>query len=129
MRFKIIWFTCHNSLSLSCLKIEWEAVHETPILEVIFLTLTENSSVITNNEWHPGTSEISTSPEIAVGMHFYVRTWHYNYPSVFTCWWRSLFVATSTFSLLTIRRHSATRKHLLLYPEGDWSGLTKPKKG
>ena len=93
------------------------------MLKVIFVTHTDKSSVV----WHPGTSEISTSPEIGVGMHLYARTWHYNYPSIFTCWWRSLFVATSTFGLLTIRQHSA--KHLLLYPEGDWSGLTKPKKG
>ena len=42
--------------------------------------------------------------------------------------WRSLLVATSKFSLLTIRWHSATRKHLFLYPQGDRSGLRKPKK-
>ena len=41
----------------------------------------------------------------------------------------SLLVATSMFNLLTIRQHSATRKHLLLYPQGDRSGLRKPKKG
>ena len=40
----------------------------------------------------------------------------------------SLLVATSNFGLLTIRRHSATRKHLFLYPQGDRSGLKKPKK-
>ena len=32
------------------------------------------------NKWHPGTSEISTSPEIAVGMHFHARTWHKTTP-------------------------------------------------
>ena len=37
-------------------------------------------------------------------------------------------VATSKFGLLTIRQHSATRKHLFLYPQGDRSGLRKPKK-
>ena len=42
----------------------------TPIFEVIFFTLTDNSSVVTR---HPGASEISTSPEIAVGTHFNVR--------------------------------------------------------
>ena len=31
--------------------------------------------------------------------------------------------------LLTIRQHSATRKHLFQYPQGDRSGLRKPKKG
>ena len=41
---------------------------------------------------------------------------------------RSLLVATSTFSLLTIRQHSATRQHLFSYPQGDRSDLRKPKK-
>ena len=36
--------------------------------------------------------------------------------------------ATSKFDLLTIRWHSATRKHLFPYPQGDRSGLGKPKK-
>ena len=31
-------------------------------------------------------------------------------------------------SFVTIRRHNATRKHLLLYPQGVKSGLRKPKK-
>ena len=29
--------------------------------------------------------------------------------------------------LLTFRRHSATRKHLFLFPQGDRSGQRKPK--
>ena len=33
-----------------------------------------------------------------------------------------------SFVLLTIRRHSATRKNLFSYPQGDRSGLRKPKK-
>ena len=37
-------------------------------------------------------------------------------------------VATSKFGLLTIRRHTATRKHLFLYPHGYRSGLRKPQK-
>ena len=37
-------------------------------------------------------------------------------------------VTTSKFGLITIRQHSATRKHLFLYPPGDRSGLRKPKK-
>ena len=41
---------------------------------------------------------------------------------------RSLLVGASTFGLLTVRRYSATRKHLFLYPQGDRSGLRKPKK-
>ena len=56
-------------------------VHETPIFGVIFVTLTENSSIITNDR-HSGTSEISIPPEIAVGMYFHAWTWHENYPSI-----------------------------------------------
>ena len=56
-------------------------------------------------------------------------TWHLNYPGIFTCWCRSLLVATSKFGLHTIRYHSATRKHQFLYHQGDRSGLTNPKKG
>ena len=41
------------------------------ILEVIFVTLTENSSVVKNNT--QGTLEISTPQEIAVRPHFHVR--------------------------------------------------------
>ena len=40
----------------------------------------------------------------------------------------SLLVATSKFVLLTIRQHSATRKHLFAYPQADRSGLRKLKK-
>ena len=42
--------------------------------------------LICRNKWHPGTSEISKTPEIAVGTDFHARTWHQNYPSIFTCW-------------------------------------------
>ena len=37
-------------------------------------------------------------------------------------------VVTSKFGLLTIREHSAARKHLFLYPQGDMQGLRKPKR-
>ena len=55
-------------------------------------------------------------------------TWPQNYTIKFTCCSRSLLVATSKFGLLTIRQHSATRKHLFLYPHSERLGLTKPKK-
>ena len=55
-------------------------------------------------------------------------TWHWNNPSIFICWWRSLLVATSKFGLLTIRWHSALRKHLFLYPKVDSWALRKPTK-
>ena len=44
-------------------------VHGAQILEVIFVTLTDSSSVITNDT--QGTWKISTPPEIAVRTHFH----------------------------------------------------------
>ena len=37
-------------------------------------------------------------------------------------------VVTSKFGLFSIRWCSATRKHLFLYPQGNSSGLRKPKR-
>ena len=37
-------------------------------------------------------------------------------------------VVTSKSGLFTIKWHSATRKHLFMYPQYDRSGLRKPKK-
>ena len=58
--------------------------------------------------------------------HFYVQCGTETL-GIFICWWRSGLVVTSKFSLLTIRWHSATRKHLFLYPQNDRSGLRNPK--
>ena len=44
--------------------------HEKAILEVLFLTLTEN---ICRNKWNSGASGISTPKEIAVEGHFHVQ--------------------------------------------------------
>ena len=41
----------------------------------------------------------------------------------------SLLVASSKFGIFTIKGHCATRENLFLYPQGDKSGLRKPKKG
>ena len=38
-------------------------------------------------------------------------------------------VATFKFGIPTIRRHSATRKNIFLYPQGNISGVRKLKKG
>ena len=84
--------------------------------------------LICRNKWHPGTSKISTPPEITVVTHFHTRTSHWNYLSIFTSWWTSLLFATSKFDLLTIRRQSATRKHLFPYLQGNSWGVRKPKK-
>ena len=69
-------------------------VYEKPILELIFLTITENSSVITND----------------------IRDLRSIYNARNSC--RDSYLATAVqFYLLTIRQHSATRKHLFLLPK------------
>ena len=108
----MIWFTC---------LIIW--VHETPILEVIFVTLTENSSVIMTprdltNIHTTGNSCRDALPCANMALKL---SWY------FTCWWRSLLVAASKFGLLTMRRHNATIQHLFPYPQGDRSDLRKQK--
>ena len=46
----------------------------TPLLEVIFVTLTENSSAKTNDtQWLSSDQEISTSPKIAVETHVHAQ--------------------------------------------------------
>ena len=79
------------------------------------------------DKWNPRTSEISTPTEIVVGTHFHGQHGTKTTLVFFTCWWRSLLPATCKFSLLTIRQHSATRKHLFLYPPGERSDLRKTK--
>ena len=86
-------------------------VYEVPIFEVIFVALTENSLVVTNDTQGP--------PEIA---DMALQLPQYFYQPM-----EKILVATSKFGVLTIRWHSATRKHLFLYPQGDRSGLRKPK--
>ena len=73
-------------------------VHETTILEVIFVTLTDKSPAVTIDIQGPQK------------------------------WWRSLLFTTSKFGLLSIRWPSATRKLLFLYSQGGRLGLGKPKK-
>ena len=65
--------------------------------------------VICSNKWHPGTLGIIAPLEIAVGTHFYA--WHGTKTTM-------VFLSPDT-----IRRHSATRKNVFLYPQGDKSGV------
>ena len=96
-----------------------------PILEMIFVTLTfENSSVVTNDTQGP---RKYSPPEIAVGTHFHV--WHGAKTILVvlpTDEETSCLVLPSLDSLLS--GDTATREDLFLYPQGDRSGLTKPKK-
>ena len=71
----------------------------------------------------------NTPLEIVVGTHFHARHGTKSTPVFLPTDREAFLVATSKFGLLTISRHSATRKHLLLYPQGDRSGPKKPKKG
>ena len=48
-------------------------IHETPVLEVIFKTLTENSSVITRCQVTPSNLRHTHPLEMAVETHFRVQ--------------------------------------------------------
>ena len=72
-----------------------------PILDIIFVTLTGNWSVM----WHPATMEIFTSPEIAVGTHNHPQHGTKNTPLSLPAdgqasWW----LLPSSASLLSGRR-------------------------
>ena len=69
--------------------------------------------LICHNKWCLGTTGISTLPA---------------HGSWYSCWWNSVLVTTSNFGLLTLRWHSATKKQLFLYPQGDKSALRKPEE-
>ena len=67
---------------------------------MVFVSLTENSSVITND----------TIQEIAVGTHIHAQHGTKNCHSIFSSWWKNILITTAKISLFTIRQHSATRK-------------------
>ena len=100
------------------LKTERLWIHEIPILVAIFVSLTENSSLITNDTLgrqkylHSRNSCREILPWVT-GNNEEAR--------------RSLLVTTSQSGLLTILQHSVTRKHLFLYPQGERSGKKKQK--
>ena len=61
-------------------------------------------------------------------IHTYMCNIALKLPNKFACRSRSLLVATSKFSLLTIQQHCAIIKHLFLDLQGDRSGLRKSKR-
>ena len=94
------------------------------MLEVILMTFTENSSVETNN---------------TQGAQEYPHHWKQLQGCTYMC--ERCTKTTLVFlpadgepswlllpGLLTITWHSASRKYLFLYPEGDRLGLRKPKR-
>ena len=97
------------------------------MLEVIFMTPIENSSVVTNDT--QGSQKYPHHRKQLKG-----RTSMREHGTKTTLVFlpadgEGSQLLLSKFSLLTIRRHIATRKQLFPYPQGDRSGQRKPKKG
>ena len=96
------------------------------MLEVIFMTPIENSSVVKNDT--QGSQKYPHHRKQLKG-----RTSMREHGTKTTLVFlpadgEDSQLVLSKFSLLTIRRHSATRKQLLSYTQGDRSGQRKPKK-
>ena len=77
------------------------------------------------NKRHLGTCEIKTPMEISLKKHFHV--WHGK-----LSWYFYLMMEKPFGQYFQVRslykQHRATTKYLFLYPQGDRSGLRKPKK-
>ena len=83
--------------------------------------------LICHNNWHPGTSEISTPPEIALGILFHVQRRTKVMPVFLpadeeTSWW----LLPSWVSLLWGGTVQPENTYTVI--QGDRSGLRKPKK-
>ena len=77
------------------------------------------------NKRHLGTWEIKTPMEISLRKHFHVQ--HGKLSRYFYLMMEKPF--GQYFQVWSLyRQHHATTKHLFLYPQGDRSGLRKPKK-
>ena len=68
---------------------------------------------------------MSTPPEIAIGTHFHVRHGTKTALIFLAADGEASLCCYFQFGLLAIWQHIATRKHLLLYPEDDRSGLIR----
>ena len=90
------------------------------ILKVIFAIPTENMTQMT--------PKYPSSPEIAVGTHFYVR-YSINTNSVFLLADREAFLPLLPSSVSLLGWHSAKRKHLFVYPQGQLWKSQKRIKG
>ena len=69
------------------------------------------------NKWHQGTSEIFMPLEIYVGTHFHTQHGTKTTPVFLPADGEASWCLLQSFCLLTIRQHSATRKHLFLYTQ------------
>ena len=73
------------------------------------------------------TRVLSTPPKIALGIHFHgygTKTTQYFYLLIE----KHLGCYFHVWSLLTLRQHSATRKHLFLHPQGYRTGQEAKKR-
>ena len=102
---------------------------ESTILNVFSLNFCEpHWQLICHNKWCPGISEIFKPLDIVAGMHFHVQ------PGTKSCYLYLLMEKPlgHYFQIWSLKyqaaQHRATKKHLFLYPQGDGSGLRKPKK-
>ena len=66
--------------------------------------------------------------EIVVGTNFHAQQTLKRHQHFCLLIEKCCLFATSNFSLLTLTQHSATRKHLFLYSQGNRSGLRRPKR-
>ena len=77
-------------------------------------------------KWHLGTSKIYMPPEIVVGTHFHVQSGTKTNLVLLTAdgetFWPLLPILVSVLSGCTVQPKNT------LYPQGDRSGLRKPKK-
>ena len=80
-------------------------------LELIFVTLTENSSVVTNDTQEP---QKYPHHQKKLKWHTSMGEMTLKLPQYFNLLMENLLVATSKFGFLTVKRHSVTRKHLFL---------------
>lgn len=78
-----------------------------------------HSESICPNKWHKGTTEIPAPLEITAGtrLHAWQNT-KTTHELPITCRWKNLLVGTSKSGFFTVKRSSATRKHLFFYPQG-----------
>lgn len=78
-----------------------------------------HSEPICPNKWHKGTTEIPAPLEITAGTR--LHAWQNTKTTIelpITCRWKNFLVGTSKSGFFTLKRSSATRKHLFFYPQG-----------
>ena len=113
---------CLSSSNFTWSILEYNGLQFIP--KAIFMTFTENSSLVMNDTQGP-----RKYPHNRENLHGHTSICNIAIKLLwcFHLLTRSL-VATSKYGLPTIRRHSATRKHLFVYLKDNGSGLKKQTK-